>query len=161
MSKEEKLNPFGFVTPSRCPLVIDCDKETKLPKDILINVKLDFDPKTGSTKVNEDDKVDLYALIQSWKGQCGVEYIRQLISKGMLNPESVADDGKHGGDASMSIDPNDMYRASLSAKSSLSVLAKELGIELTDKTTDEEIAQAIVRKITPTPQLDKSEGGDK
>lgn len=157
----DKLNCFGFVSPARCPLVIPCDKETGLPKDILIQVKLDFDAKTGSTKVNEDDKLDLYQFIQTYRGQCGVEYIRNLISKGMLSPESVADDGKHGGDASMSIDPNDMYRASLNAKSSLSVLAKELGIALDENTTDEQIAQAIVKKITPVPESAKPEGGDK
>lgn len=157
----EKPNCFGFVTPERCPLVIDCDKETGLPKDILIQIKLDFDKKTGSTKVNEDDKLDLYKLIQSYKGQCGVEYIRQLIAKGMLNPAAVADDGQHGGDASIPTDPNDLYRASLSGKSSLSVLARELGITLDENTTDEQIAQAIVRKITPAAQQAKTEGGDK
>lgn len=152
-------NIFGFVPPKRCPLVIDKDEKTGLPKDTLTNQKLDFDSKTGSTKVNSEDKVDLYCLIQTYKDQCGVEYIMGLVSKGMANPDKFADDGKHGGDASLAIDPNEMYRDALKADGSLSVLAKELGIELTDKTTDKEIAAAIVARITP--KTEKTEGGDK
>lgn len=153
------INVFGFVPPNRCPLVIPKDEKSGLPKDTLTNQKLDFDPKTGSTKVNSEDKVDLYSLIQTYKDQCGVEYIMGLVAKGMANPDKFADDGKHGGDASLAIDANDMYRDSLKADGSLSVLAKELGIELTDKTTDQEIAAAIVARITP--KTEKIEGGDK
>lgn len=160
------VNIFGFVTPSRCPLEVPHDEKTGLPTDVMIQQKLDFDKETGSTKVNTDDKQDLYQIIQTYADQCGVEYIRNLVAKGMANPDKFADDGNHSADLTLPIDPNDMYRKSLASDQSLSILAKELGIELSPKTTDEEIAKAIVARITPKNQdkpveMKPIEGGDK
>lgn len=111
-------------------------------KDVIIKLKLDFDPKTGSTTPNEDEKIDLVPLIQSYKDQCGMEYVQKLLRTGYATPDKFADDGKHGGDATLPTDINDASRLARKAASGESKLAKALGIDL-EKATEEDIAKRI------------------
>lgn len=111
----------------------------------LIHSKLEFDPETGSTTVNEDDKESVYALIQTYADQCGMAYIQKMIANGMLNPDKVADDCKHSGDATLPIDANDAYRASLANDASIAKLESALGIKLGDDTTPEQIREALAK----------------
>ena len=111
----------------------------------LIHAKLEFDPETGSTVTNEDDKENVYALIQTYADQCGMAYIQKMIANGMLNPEKVADDGKHGGDVTLPIDANEAYRASLANDASIAKLESALGIKLGDDTTPEQIRDALAK----------------
>lgn len=111
-------------------------------KDVLIKLKLDFDPKTGDTKPNEDETIDLVELIQSYRDQCGMEYVQKLLRTGYATPDKFADDGKHGGDASLPIDANDAYRLAGQGAVAESKLAKALGIDL-ENATEEQIGARL------------------
>lgn len=124
------VNPFGFPSPARCVNKI-------AEHDVIIKTKLDFDPATGKTTVNQEEKIELYPLIQSYKDQCGMEYVQKLIRTGYATADKFADDGKHGGEVPASTDINDAYRASMAAKSSSDKLSAALGLDLSTATPEQ------------------------
>lgn len=117
-------------------------KPTVLNERFLVQPKPVLDPKTGETKIDESDKLDLVELIQSYKDQCGVEFMLKQVKIGAIAPESLADDGNHSGDASMPLDVNDAYRANLASKVDGAKLADALGLK-EDELTEENIRKAI------------------
>lgn len=138
MPNAVKCDANGVIRPPVCYAPSGIDGK-------LIHAKLEFDPETGSTTTNEDDKESVYSLIQTYAGQCGMAYIQKMIANGMLNSEKVADDTKHGGDATLPIDANDAYRASLANDVQIAKLEQALGIKLGDDTTPEQIREALAK----------------
>lgn len=107
-----------------------------IPKPVLIEG-------TGDTKVNVDDKIDLVELIQSYKDQCGIEFMLNQMKIGVVTPSSICDDGQHSGDASIYPDnAADAYQAALKANEQKKELAKQLGIPVEDL-TEENIAAKV------------------
>lgn len=137
MQEEKKvLCPLGFLVPN-------ADETNDFGKDVLIKTKLKFDPETGSTEVDESETIDLVEMIQTYKDQCGVEYVQRLIKMGMATPTQFMDDGKHGGDASAPTDINDALAFAKAGNSAAKQIAKSLGMSIDANTTDQQIADRI------------------
>ena len=43
------------------------------------------------------EKENIYKTIQSYKDQCGFEYMNNLLKRGLISGNALADDGKHSG----------------------------------------------------------------
>lgn len=96
MTKPEmRVDPFGIVLPvDRSSFAVDLS-------DPYVDVLgLELDKETGNTKVVVTGKRNTVEEIQSFKDECGLEAALRDISSGLLNPGSLCDDGKHGGDYS-------------------------------------------------------------
>lgn len=127
--------PLGFLVPNH--------ETNDFSRDLLVQLKVKFDPETGSTTVDESDSIDLDSMIQTYKDQCGVEYVMKLIKMGMANPDKFMDDGKHGGDASAPTDINDALALANAGNSVAQQIAKSLGMSIDETTTDQQIADRI------------------
>lgn len=121
---------------------VEPDKK-KLGADSFVQLGVKFDPKTGSTTPDESNKISLVKLIQTYKDQCGMEFVQKQLRLGLLKPEDLADDGKHSGDGTLPIDVNDAYRAALNAGKEKQELAKALGIDLPENVTPDQIKAAL------------------
>lgn len=141
---------FAYVPP----------EASKLDEKFLVQAKPVLDPKTGETKIDESDKLDLVELIQSYKGQCGIEFMLKQMKLGVVTSESIADDGKHSGDASGPLDINDAYRAQLVQAEAKKILADTLGIkdELTEENIKARLAEIYGKADAPKVVLEE---GDK
>lgn len=139
---------FAYVPPE--PSKLD-DKYLVQPKPVL-------DPETGETKIDGSDKLDLYELTQSYRDQCGLEFMLKQMKLGIVAPESVADDGKHSGDASMPLDINDAYRAQLVQNEAKKMLKDTLGIK--DELTEENIKARLAEIYgkADAPKVEAQEG---
>lgn len=133
---QKVLCPLGFLVPN-------ADETNDFGKDVLIKTKLKFDPETGSTEVDESETIDLVEMIQTYKDQCGVEYVQKLIKMGMATPSQFMDDGRHGGDASAPTDINDALALANAGNSAAQQIAKSLGMTIDESTTDQQIADRI------------------
>lgn len=106
---ELKFTPFG--TPIR-PV-----KPTKCDKKFLEQFGVELDTKTGNTIIVHKDPVDLDALIQSYRHECGMELAQTLIQRGLADPNDFYPEAKDYGDTSELPDNlNDAYRESLRAQ---------------------------------------------
>lgn len=118
-------------------------------------LKVSFDKETGSTVPDESERVELQPLIESYKDQCGMEYVQKLIRTGYATPDKFADDGKHGGDASGPTDVNDAWRLAQAGQSQIRKTAETLGMKIDENTSDMEIAErlkSIFEAAQPKPQ---------
>lgn len=132
-----QINFHGFVYK---PLKND---EKILNERFLIQPKPVLVEGTGDTKIDITDKLDLVELAESYKDQCGVEYMLKQIKLGMAVPAQFADDGQHSGDASAFPDnAADAYQAALKANEQKKELAKQLGIPV-ENLTEENIAAKV------------------
>lgn len=149
--KKIYFHGFAYVPP----------EPDKLDERYLVQLKPVLDPKTGNTSVDESDKLDLVELIQSYKDQCGMEFMLKQVKLGVVGIESLADDGKHSGDASGPLDINDAYRAQLIQAEAKRVLADTLGIkdELTEERIKARLAE-IYGKVD-APKVAAEEGEQK
>lgn len=151
MLKKIYFNGIDYVPP----------EPSKLDERFLVQAKPVLDPKTGETKIDESDKLDLYELIQSYKDQCGIEFMLKQIKLGIVTPESLADDGQHSGDVSGPMDINDAYRAQLVQAEAKKVLADTLGIK--DELTEEKIKARLAEIYgkADAPKVAAEEGEQK
>lgn len=98
---------------------------------------LELDKETGSMVIVEKDPIDLDAIVQSYKDQCGMELAQLQLKRGLASPEDfAADPGDYGDTSTLPDNINDAYRASLAAQSS--------GVDLKQFKTDADI-QAYVQ----------------
>lgn len=92
---EMRVDPFGIVLP------VDRSSYSVDLSDPYVDVLgLELDKETGNTNVVVTGKRNTVEEIQSFKDECGLEAALRDISSGLLNPASLCDDGKHGGDFS-------------------------------------------------------------
>lgn len=127
-----KLTPFG--TPIRDVLPVDCSQKE------LAQFGLELDKETGSTYVVVKDPIDLDALIQSYKDQCGMELAQLQIKRGLASPEDfAAEPGDYGDTSTLPDNINDAYRASL--------VAQQSGINLEQFKTDADIEAYVKAQV--------------
>lgn len=131
---DKKVYIYGFDYVPPAP--------SKLDERYLVQPKPVLDPTTGETHIDESDKIDLVELAESYKDQCGLEFMLRQMKLGVVTPESLADDGKHSGDATYPTDINDAYRALLEENDKKARLAAALGLKV-DELTEEKITAAI------------------
>lgn len=112
MAEAIKLTPFG--TPIR---------EFKPRYSKLVSEKtikqygLELDKETGSTYVVEKDPLDLHALIQSYKDQCGMTLAQNLMKRGLATQDDfAAKPGDYGDTSTLPDNINDAYQANLKAE---------------------------------------------
>lgn len=150
--QQPKIDFLGHVV--REPIAVKADER------FIINLKVKFDPETGSTTPDESDKVDLVDLIQTYKDQCGMELAQRLLRTGQADPSQFADDGKHSGDVPEGYDnPQTLANAALVAKGNADVLAQALGLPDNAATLSDEQLAAIIGKtiMEKYPNLIKKE----
>lgn len=98
---------------------------------------------TGNTRPVIKETIDMTELINSYKDQCGMEYMLRLVQTGQISMASLRDDGTGSGDFTGPDNINDAYRAAQAAKVLGDQVAKALGIE---KYMDEKDLDALVAK---------------
>lgn len=115
----------------------------------LVDLKVKFDPQTGATIPDESDVIDLEALIQTYKDQCGMELAQKLIKTGQAQPDDFKDDGKHSGEVPPELETaQGRANAALAATSHVEALAKGLDLPKgAAKLTDEQLSAIIARTI--------------
>lgn len=121
-------------------------KPQKLSENYIIDLKVNFDPKTGKATPDESDKKDLVALIQTYKDQCGVEAMKRLIKTGQAQPEDFADDGKSGMDTTL-VPDTAQGRANLAAAAAQQTDQIKADLNLPDNAADltEDQLNAIIK----------------
>lgn len=130
---------------------------TKAYEPFMANLKVKFDPATGSTIPDESDLVDLDKLIQTYKDQCGMELARKLIKQGIATDGDFADDGKHSGNVPAYLETaQGRANAAVLAKNQADALAATLGVSST--MTEEQLTAIISKTIAEKfPQMIKQE----
>lgn len=125
----------------------------------LVNLKVKFDPSTGSTEPDESDLVDLEELIQSYKDQCGMEAALKAIKTGMKTIDDFKDDGKHSGEVPRELETaQGRANAALDAQAKTAALADKLGVPLNAKLTEDQLTAIISKTINEKyPDMIKKE----
>lgn len=149
MPNSVKYTPFG--TPIRAAVPSDCSK-----KD-LAQFGLELDKETGSTFVVQKDPLDLDALVQSYKDQCGMELAQLQIKRGLASPNDFAAvPGDYGDTSNLPDNLNDAYQASMAAQASgidLGQFKSEADIKAyVEKMVSQQLAQKEAAKAAPAAQ---------
>lgn len=124
----EKITEFKYDNERPTPGVAREFKGTAANDPYMANlgVKVNED---GTVEPDESNLVNLDELIQTYKDQCGMNMALRLIKLGQLDPASLADDGKHGGDMSkMPTTPQEIANAAIMAKLNVDAIRAELGL---------------------------------
>lgn len=138
--KLTQIDAFGVVVSS-----LPEDKGVDCSDSKLIKYKVVLDEEApGNTKVVQDGFTDLHELIQSYRGQCGMTAMRNLIARG-VDPATFADDGQHSGDACVPDNLNDAYRASLASAEKQAKMNAKVG--LAPDASEEEFNKALDERI--------------
>lgn len=104
-----KYTPFG--TP-----ILE-SKPSDVSKKELAQFGLELDKETGSTNVVLKEPLDLDALIQTYKDQCGMELAQMQLKRGLASPEDFAAvPGDYGDTSTLPDNINDAYQQKLAAE---------------------------------------------
>lgn len=93
---EGQTDPFGVVRKK-----IQDKKILKKDLGFIREYGLEVDKETHRTKPVVKNKVDIDKLVQSYKEQCGIEYMLRMVQQGRVDLNDICDDGKHGVDATV------------------------------------------------------------
>lgn len=139
-TKELKLDPMGHVIRPIAGL--------KSTQRYICDPTVIVDPATGSTKPDYSNKIDLVALIQTYKDQCGMELAKRLIKQG-VDPAVFADDGKHSGDVTDPTlqSPQAIANAALANAEAVAQIKKALGLPDNANALSEEQLSTLVGKV--------------
>jgi hypothetical protein len=114
----------------------------------MIELKVKFDPKTGSTTPDESNKVNLVEIIQTYRDQCGMELAKKMIKLGQADPAQFRDDGNHSYDASVIPETTQQRaNAAIVAEKRVEALATEMGIP-NSKISDDQLTYLIQQYIS-------------
>lgn len=101
---------------------------------------LELDKETGTMLIVSKDPIDLDEVIQSYRDQCGMEYVQKLLARGLASPEDFAAQPIDYGDSSQLPDNiNDAYQQSLKNA--------ELGVNLGQFKTASDIDNYIIAQV--------------
>lgn len=160
VSKETKAEAAAFVPV--CPFHIRKPGAYKEPEPLVL-----VDRISDQVEVNKEtlevrpvvEKVDLQAEIQTWKGQCGLEYFKTLVAQGKAKPEDAHDDGKHGVDTRQLPETiHEAHAQSEALSGVISDVAKSLGIKEGKAISEEDLIEklsaaiAVQIKTQPAPE---------
>lgn len=138
-TKEFVFNPFGT------PVALAADRKECFHFDG-IDVRnipqfgLELDKETGSTVIVEKDPLDLFELIQSYKDQCGMDFVQKMMARGLASAEDFAAQPLDYGDSSQLADNiNDAYQQTLANE--------KLGVDLGQFKTAQDIDNYIIAQV--------------
>lgn len=109
---------------------------------------VELDKETGSTHPVVKGQIDMYELIQSYKGQCGMTAAMEMLKRGQASPEDFMDDGHHGVDCTFPVDLNTANYIAGLEKSKAQDLASKLEIDGYESMTDADLYQKIYAKLS-------------
>lgn len=139
--KAEKISYNAFGTP----VILSSDRKECFHFDgidvrTIPQFGLELDKETGSTVIVEKDPLDLYELIQSYKDQCGMEFVQKLITRGLASPDDFAAQPIDYGDSSQLADNiNDAYQQAMANE--------KLGVDLGQFKTAQDIDNYIIAQV--------------
>lgn len=127
-------------------------KATKCDERMMVDLKVKKD-KDGNVTPDESNLVDLDALIQTYKDQCGMELAKKMLNLGQATPEDFADDGKGSYDSSMIPEtPQDRANAAVAAKAQADAVKQKFGIPIDQDLTQEQFENLIKSYISANPE---------
>lgn len=98
----------------------------------------------GSVVPDQSQTIDLDALIQTYKDQCGMELAKRLIATGQATEVDFRDDCKHSGDIrELPVSAQSRANAAVTAAANTAAMADELGVRAD---MDEEQLTAIIQQ---------------
>lgn len=107
-----------------------------------LKVKVNGD---GTVSPDESDLVNLDEMIQTYRDQCGMEMAIRLIKLGQIDPQSLADDGKHSYDGTKVPDGRQAIdNAAIAAGEKVEAAMSEFGIP--DGNVSDEQLDALIGK---------------
>lgn len=117
--------------------------------DFVTRIKgVEYDPETKGTKI-VTEKVNFAEEVQACRELCGMTYVKKQLATGAIQPEDLYDDGKSGMDLSKL--PADRHIAAKEAdklSKSIGDLCKELGLDASDKVTQEKLEKMLTDEVT-------------
>lgn len=115
---------------------------------MMVNLKVKVDPdRPGISIPDESDKIDLYALIQTYKDQCGMIAMQRSLQLGQALPEDFADDGKHGVDATeLPGSSQELENLRILAGNNVDAIKSKFGIP-SGEFSDEQLTKIIQDKV--------------
>lgn len=124
---------------------------------------LELIPDSGNTRPVIKETIDMPELINSYKDQCGMEYMLRLVQSGQISMASLRDDGTGSGDFTGPDNINDAYRAAQAAKVQGDQVAKALGIEnyMDEKDLDALVAKKVAELMEAQKASASAEGETK
>lgn len=162
MADQKKYCP-GFPKVDIQP--IDCSAH------FMVNLKVKVN-EDHTVSPDESDLVDLDAMTQTYKDQCGMEAAKRLLKLGQAQPSDFADDGKGNYDASVIPEtPQARANAAVVAGVQLDAVKAKYGIDPNAKLTEDQV-NAIIKEyiqqnaaqfVKPSAEQTQSQtqGGDK
>lgn len=120
---------------------------------------------TGDTVGEVKGQIDIDEFIQTQKDKCGIEVVMRQVKLGVIDPSTLADDGKHGGDATLVPQyAGDLLRQQEAAANTADKISKAYGVDLSKVPADQiekVLTDAIAAKIAATKAATEEEKGDK
>lgn len=126
-----KYNAFGHLVA-----------EKKIPVDASNGMRSEYtltvDKETLTTYPVKTGEVDTDAEVQTYKDQCGMTYILDLISRGLATPSSFQDNGDMSGDGTV-IPQNIHELQEMAARNNKAVseLSEALGLSTSDISSED------------------------
>lgn len=141
----EKQHITGY-DPMGCPMTYDPGVDCHV--DYMVKLNVIFHPETGTTEPDESEMVNLTEVIQTYKGQCGMELARKLIAQG-VDPATFADDGQHSGDATSPTlqSAQAIANAAIQQQVTVEQIRQALGLPTNAETLDDSTLSTLVEKI--------------
>lgn len=138
LRKEAILAAFPGLFGCLLEVPIDCSKKEMVQLKVIVD-------EDGQPWPDESDTVDLDALIQTYKDQCGMEGAKRLLKQGLISAEDLADDGKGSYDGSQIPESaQDRANAAVAANKQLDAVKAKYGIQPGQELTDEQ-ADALIK----------------
>lgn len=157
MPKEEKKIEF---TPFGTPIRSDRFIFDGIGEKNLAQFGLELDKETGSSVVVQKDPLDLHELIQSYKDDCGMEFVQKMLSRGLARPEDfAAQPGDFGDSSTLPDNINDAYQQSLENA--------KLGVDLGQFKSQKDIEDYVIAQVKAqlaaqqNQQITQTQQGDK
>lgn len=117
MSAKQTVTDTGEViefTPFGTPIKKERYVFEGVHEKLMAQFGLELDKETGTMLIVSKDPIDLDEIIQSYRDQCGMEYVQKLLARGLANPEDFAAQPIDYGDSSELADNiNDAYQQTL------------------------------------------------
>lgn len=126
-------------------------KATKCDERMMVDLKVKKD-EDGNVIPDESNLVDLDALIQTYKDQCGMELAKKMLKLGQATPEDFVDDGKGNYDSSAIPEtPQARANAAVAAKAQADAVKQKFGIPTDQDLTQEQFENLIKSYISANP----------
>lgn len=153
MANNLKYDAFGHVIREYKPKENKADGKLDQIEAVLIEG-------TGDTVGQVKGQIDVDEFVQSQKDKCGIEVVMRQVRLGVIDPAALADDGKHGGDATLVPQyAGDLLRQQEAAASTAEKISRAYGVDLSKIPADQiekALTEAIAAKVAAS-QTEKKE----